>query len=281
MTGTRRAARHALAAAGLRPRRRLGQHFLCNPAIARRIVEVAGVDPETNVLEIGPGLGALTDLLAVSAKRLHLVEIDADLATQLTERYADRPSVRVISGDVLTVPLDELIPDPRVTVVANLPYNVAVPILFRLLELRRRFPRAVVMVQREVAERLVAPARAEARGILSVLIQTFAEVRIAFRVSPRSFLPVPRVESAGVDVRWSAMPRVDVAEPDLYKAIVRAAFGQRRKTLRNALTTFAAGRGLDRDELAATLARSGIDPGARAETLELDDFARLSRALAG
>jgi len=276
--GARREARAALAAAGLRPRRRWGQHFLCDPGVARRIVDTAEVGSESVVLEIGPGLGALTDVLAARAARLYLVEIDPALAERLRDRFAAAAHVQVLVGDTLTLPLDDLISEPRATVVANLPYNVAIPILFRLLALRARFPRAVLMLQREVAERLVASPGSPARGVTSVLVQTFADVRLAFGVSRRSFLPPPRVESAVVDIRWSPAPRVDVGAPEVYQAAVRAAFGKRRKMLRNALAEFADRRGVDRAGVAARLVASGIDPGARAETLDLTAFARLARA---
>jgi 16S rRNA (adenine1518-N6/adenine1519-N6)-dimethyltransferase len=168
--------------------------------------------------------------------------------------------------------------EPEVTVVSNLPYNITTPILFRLLDLRAQFPRAVVMVQREVARRLAAKPGGRDWGVLPALVQTFAEVRVAFGVSRRSFLPPPRVESAVVDVRWSRSPRVDVGDVDTYRAVVRAAFGQRRKTLRNALGALGAAHGLDAAGLAATFARAGIDPGTRAERLSTADFARLARA---
>ena len=279
--GVRREAHAALAAAGLRPQKRWGQHFLCDPGVARRIVDAARLAPDAPVLEIGPGLGALTDELTARAGRLYLVEIDRGLATRLAERYATRPHVRVLVGDVLELPLDTLIAEPDVTVVANLPYNISTPVLFRLRALRTRFPRAVVMLQREVAERLAAGPGDDARGVLSVLLQTWAEVRVAFRVSRRSFVPPPRVDSAVVELRFSAAPRVAVADPEFYDAVVRAAFGQRRKMLRNALAALAMSRGLDAPALEARCARAAVDPRARAETLALDDFARLAAALAG
>jgi len=274
--GARREAREALAAAGLAPRRRWGQNFLCDPAVARRIVETAEIGPRTIALEIGPGLGALSDELVARAGRLYLIEIDPGLAERLALRYADNPRVRVVMGDVLALPLDEVVPDERVTVVANLPYNIASPILFRLLDLRARFPRAVVMLQREMATRLVARPGGADYGVTSVLLQTYAHARIAFGVSRRSFLPRPDVDSAVVDIRWSAAPRVDVGDAGLYRDVVRAAFGQRRKMLRNALAALAAARGAT---ATAVLERAGIAPTARAETLDLDAFARLARAL--
>jgi len=277
--GARREARDALAAAGLRPQKRWGQHFLCDPAVARRIVDAAELRPGAAVLEIGPGLGALTDALAARAARLYLVEIDRGLAARLLDRHADRPHVHVLVGDVLALPLETMLEgDDDITVVANLPYNIATPVLFRLLALRRRVRRAVVMLQREVAARLAAPPGADARGALSVMMQTWAEVRVAFGVSRRSFLPPPRVDSAVAVLRLAATPRVPLRDPATYEAVVRAAFGQRRKMLRNALAALAAARGVDG---AALFERAGVDPRARAETLALEDFARLAAALEG
>src|SRR5438477_8566422 len=210
--GARREAREALAAAGLRPRKRWGQHFLCDPAVARRIVDTAQLGPCSAVLEIGPGLGALTDELAARSGHRYPVESDPGLATRLAVHHADDPRVRVLAGDVLALPLAEVVSEPSVTVVANLPYNIATQVLFRLLELRARFPRAVVMLQREVAARLAARPGGRDYGVTSVLVQAFAEVRSAFRVSRRSFLPPPQVDSAVVDICWSVAPRVDVAD---------------------------------------------------------------------
>jgi 16S rRNA (adenine1518-N6/adenine1519-N6)-dimethyltransferase len=275
--GVRREARDALAAAGLRPQKRWGQHFLCDPAVARRIVDAAELRPGAAVLEIGPGLGALTDELAARAARLYLVEIDRGLAARLLERHADRAHVRVLLGDVLALPLETMLEgDDDITVVANLPYNIATPVLFRLLSLRRRVRRAVVMLQREVAARLAAPPGTNARGALSVMMQTWAEVRVAFGVSRRSFLPPPRVDSAVAVLRFATAPRVPLRDPATYEAVVRAAFGQRRKMLRNALAALAAARGVDGTAL---FERAGVDARARAETLALDDFARLAGAL--
>src|SRR5262249_34617852 len=158
-------------------------NFLCDPAVVRRIVALADVGPASVVLEIGPGLGALTDELAARAGALWLVEVDRGLAARLAERYAERPHVHLVIGDVLHLPLATLVDVPGpVTVVANLPYNVASPVLFRLLDLRARFPRAVVMLQREMAERLSARAGTDAYGAASVVVQAFADVRIAFGV---------------------------------------------------------------------------------------------------
>lgn len=276
--GARREAREALAAAGLRPRKRWGQHFLCDAAVARRIVDTAELGAGSSALEIGPGLGALTDELARRVARLYCVEIDRALASLLTERFAGDDRVEVITGDALELPLETIVAAPT-TVVANLPYNVASPVLFRLLDLRARFPRAVLMLQLEMAERLTARPGSKIYGASSVLVQAFAQARIAFRVSRRSFLPPPDVDSAVVDLRWSARPRADVDDPDLFRTVVRAAFGQRRKMLRNALRPLLDARGLPAGAVEAALRAAEIDPAARAETLDLAAFARLTRAL--
>jgi 16S rRNA (adenine1518-N6/adenine1519-N6)-dimethyltransferase len=279
--GLRREARDTLAQHGLRPQRRFGQNFLCDAGVVRRIVARAGVGADSVVLEIGPGLGALTDTLAAEAARLYLVEVDRGLAARLAERHADNPRVVLVEGDVLELPLHELVAESNVTVVANLPYNISTPILFRLLDLRARFPRAVLMLQREVAQRLASRPGSKDWGVLSVLVQTWADVAVAFGVSRRSFVPQPKVDSAVVDVRWREAPRDDVGDPERYRALVRAAFGQRRKTLRNALGALATARGFDAPALARAFADAGVDPGRRAETLALPELARLARALGG
>lgn len=266
----------ALDRAGLRPQRRFGQHFLCDPGVVRRIVQTAALGPASIVLEIGPGLGALTAALVAAAGRVHLVEVDRGLAARLREQFAGQPSVYVYEGDFLVVPPASLVPEAGAVVVANLPYNVSTPILFRLLEYRAWFPRAVLMVQREVAERLVAKPGSRAWGVLPALVQTWGEVSLAFGVSRRSFFPRPRVDSAVITIAWLERPRVALADPALFRAVVRAAFGQRRKTLRNALGPLARTFGVD---AAAILAAAEVAPGARAETLSLEAFARLSRAL--
>jgi 16S rRNA (adenine1518-N6/adenine1519-N6)-dimethyltransferase len=275
--GLRREARDALAAAGRRPRKRWGQHFLCDPRVIARIVAAARLDARTVVLEIGPGLGALTDALAAASAALYVVEIDPVLAERLVERQAGA-RVHVLTGDVLELPIAELVPSGAV-VVANLPYNISTAVLMRLCELRAHFPRAVLMLQREVAERLVAPPGGKQRGVLGVLVQTYGEVRTVLRVPKGAFLPPPAVESAVVDVTWQVAPRVPIADPELYRRVVRGAFNQRRKMLRNALGALADELGLDAARLDAAMRHAGIDPTLRAERLELADFARLTDAL--
>jgi len=276
--GLRGEARAALAATGHRPRKRWGQHFLCDPRVVERIVAAARLNPGTVVLEIGPGLGALSDVLADACDELFVVEIDPALCERLVERYAGRGRVHVLRGDVLALPLAQAVPRGAI-VVANLPYNISTVVLMRLCELRAHLPRAILMLQREVAERLVAPPGGRERGVLGVLVQTYADVRLVLRVPRGAFLPPPRVDSVVIEVAWRDAPRVAIADEALYRRVVRGAFGQRRKMLRNALAGVGAELGLDDAGLAAALARAGIDPTERAERLELAAFARLADAL--
>jgi 16S rRNA (adenine1518-N6/adenine1519-N6)-dimethyltransferase len=181
---------------------------------------------------------------------------------------------------VLELPIAELVPSGAV-VVANLPYNISTAVLMRLCELRAHFPRAVLMLQREVADRLVAPPGGKQRGVLGVMVQTYGEVRTVLRVPRGAFLPPPAVESAVIEVVWQEAPRVPLADPALYRRVVRGAFNQRRKMLRNSLGALAGELGIEPAALEAAILRAGVDPTVRAERLELADFARLADVLGG
>jgi 16S rRNA (adenine1518-N6/adenine1519-N6)-dimethyltransferase len=263
--------RRRLADIDHRPRRALGQHFLADPGIARKIVDLARIREEDRVIEIGPGLGALTDLLAARASRLLLIEYDSDLAQELRARYSDRPHVEVLEADALEVDFRTVV-DGDAIVVANLPYNVATPILARLLDRRELFSRIVVMIQREVAERLRARPGSKAYGALSLLTQLVADVQRGFAVRPSAFVPRPKVDSEVIVVEPSAELRAAVDDFQQFRRVVQTAFGQRRKQLANSL------RGLT-DDPASVLAGVGIDPHRRPETLSLEEAARLSNAL--
>lgn len=263
---------------GLAPRKSLGQHFLVDRSVIERMVDLAQVSERDAVLEIGPGVGALTDVLAARAARLYVVEYDRGLAVVLRRKFAAHPEVKVIAGDALEVDLRGEIPETEVKVVASLPYNVSVPILFRLIEERRVFPDLTVMVQKEVADRLLAKAGTRAYGGPSVLFQLYAEPIGRFRVSSSSFYPRPQVASEVLRVRLAPSPRVPVAEPRLLAAIVRAAFNQRRKMLRNAVQALVEPLGLPLPVWDEVFAAAGVDSRARGETLDLAAFARLSDA---
>jgi len=271
-------ARAQLALAGLAPRKRLGQHFLVDRGVIERMVELAEVGPGDTVLEIGPGLGALTDVLAVRAARLYLIEYDRGLCEVLRRKFAGTPEVRVIEGDATRVDLRRVVAEGKAKVVASLPYNVAIPILFRLLDERLVFADLTVMMQREVAERLVAAAGSPAYGAPSLLFQLYARVIGRFRVPASAFYPRPQVTSEVLRLALAPEPRVAVHDPWLFTAIVRAAFNQRRKMLRNALQSLPPQAALPPAAWESIFAATGIDGRARGETLDVAAFAALTDA---
>jgi 16S rRNA (adenine1518-N6/adenine1519-N6)-dimethyltransferase len=257
----------------LRPLRSLGQHFLADRGIVRRIVAAADVGPDDTVLEIGPGRGILTEALLESGARVVAVEMDRGLHAALAERLGAEARLTLHHGDALRFDLATL-PVPY-KVVANLPYQVTTPLLFRLLEAHPAPSVAVVMLQREVADRLLAAPGTKAYGVLTVGVQVRATAEACFPVPPGAFRPPPKVRSMVVRITPLAAPALREAEMAGFMAVVRAAMGRRRKTLKNALA--ALGRPVP--EIEAALATAGIDPGVRGETLDVPDFVRLYRAL--
>ncbi len=269
----RGAVRGTLDQLGRGARRALGQHFLADKNIAARIVDVAQLQPGEAAVEIGPGLGALTDSLAARHEPLWLVELDADFAARARERYAEQTQVTVVHADALSVDFAAMLAGHMPAVmVANLPYNVATPILQRALEATGVFQRLIVMVQLEVAQRLAAMPGSKNYGVLSVLTQFAASVRLAFKVPPGAFVPRPKVDSAVVVLTPHAAPIVAVDDAGVLRRVVRATFGQRRKHLANSLR----GACPAADE---ALAAAGIDPQRRPETLSLAEFATLANAV--
>lgn len=267
-----------------RPLKRFGQHFLASPAVARRIVDAAGITGEDAVLEIGPGRGILTDLIAGQAGRLVAVELDRRLARELAARYRDRPNVRIIQGDFLEAgPLClGSSGGGRNLAVSNLPYNAAVPIMEKLLAppaaglaAPAPFSKMVLMVQREMAVRMAAGPGSRDYGSLSVFIQARASVERLFDVKPGSFVPPPKVMSAVVELRPLEKPLVAGNEAEDFHRFVRACFGYRRKTLgaglRQALKT-------DGGTVSRIGEAAGIDLGRRAERLAISEFLSLHRA---
>ncbi len=268
--------RRTLAALGLSPRKSLGQNFLADRNIAGKIVALArSFHPP--FLEIGPGLGALTDPLAGSGGPVVAVEIDRGLAAYLRERFSGT-GVEVLEADFLAVPEQEW----RVrfpaggTVVGNLPYSISSPAVLRLIELRHLFPRAVLMLQKEVVDRLCAGPGGKEYGILSVYLGVLAEARREFVVRRACFHPAPDVDSAVMSVRFAGeTPEALVAA---LRTVVRAAFAHRRKTLRNAPVPFLPGGSGQWSEL---LRAAGIDPAGRAEEVPPPAYLALARAFAG
>ncbi|HEU4752273.1 MAG TPA: 16S rRNA (adenine(1518)-N(6)/adenine(1519)-N(6))-dimethyltransferase RsmA [Armatimonadota bacterium] len=264
---------------GLRPTRRWGQNFLIDANLLAKVADAGDLGPEDGVLEIGPGLGALTRALADRARRVLAVEIDPGLYAALTEETAaDLPNVRVLHADFLAVDLERVVPEElgpgRHPVVANIPYSITSPVVVRLLEHRHLFDRIVLMVQKEVADRLTAAPDTSDYGSLTLFVHLYADARRVAPVSRRAFLPAPDVDSAIVRLDVRETPRYP--EPERYLDVVHAAFRQRRKNLANALT----GTPLNwpRERARAALEAAGIDPTRRGETLSPDEFAALARA---
>ena len=267
--------RHILKAFDLHASKRLGQNFLIHGGTVEAIVETADICPGDRVLEIGPGIGTLTQGLAEAGASVTAVELDKKLPAVLAETLSGYDRVRIVGGDILKTDIPALMGEEPFKVVANLPYYITTPILLTLLERRLPITRIVTMVQREVAERMIALPGGRDYGALSVAVQYYTEPRLAIEVSPRCFLPPPAVESAVMDCVVRKTPPVEVEDEKHFFRVVRAAFGQRRKTIGNALKSL----GLPRDILQGALSKAGIDPLRRGETLSLSEFAALAGTL--
>ena len=258
-------------------RRKLGQHFLADRSVAGRMLDALQLDPGTDVVvEIGPGKGALTRLLAERARRVVAVELDQRLADELQKEFADTANVSVVKADFLRVDLTQYKePGERLRVVGNIPYSITSDIVLKLLDPAARgvLWDATLMVQREVADRVVAKPGSKAYGTLSIFSQVFARPQVLFGVPARAFRPQPRVSSAVV--RWADFqePPFAVADEALFRRVVRTAFAQRRKKLQNTL------RALGRGALEA-LDRAGVDLSRRPEELTPDEWVRLTSVLA-
>ena len=258
------------------PTKRLGQNFVHDPNTVRRIVAAAGLAADDVALEVGPGLGSLTLALLPSVAHVHAVEVDPVLAGALADTVAgraDEPTARrltVHAADALRITAERLMPAPT-ALVANLPYNVAVPVVLHLLAELATLRHGLVMVQKEVADRLTAEPGSKIYGVPSVKLAWYARARPAGRVPPNVFWPVPNVDSGLVGFTRRESPRTDVTREAVF-AVVDAAFAQRRKTLRAALAGWAGGP----DRAAAALVAAGVDPGARGESLTVEQFAAIA-----
>ena len=272
--------RHILSAFHLRASKRLGQNFLVDRSIVQGIVAAAQLTPEDTVLEIGPGIGTLTQGLAETGARVVAVELDKNLPAVLAETLKSYDNVAIVPGDILKLNIPDILhlkDGERCKVVANLPYYITTPILMTLLEQRLPIERLVTMVQKEVAVRMTARPGSKDYGALSVAVQYFTEPCMVMDVPPRAFLPAPAVTSAVVACRVREVPAVCPQDEKLFFRLIRAAFGQRRKTLLNALT----GAGLSKEQSRAGLAAAGIAEQMRGEQLPLADFARIADAVSG
>ena len=253
-----------------RARRSLGQNFLHERAVIDRIIATAEIGPGSQVLEIGPGLGALTEPLLQTGAQVTAIERDDLLADRLTRQH---PSLTVIGENALTADLEQICGQGTWRCVANLPYNVGTPIMQRLVRLSGHFDRLVLMLQKEVVDRLTSAPGSKRYGALTLHVGAYAAVERAFIVSPGAFHPRPKVDSAVARFDLLPVPRVGTASPDTFHAMVKAAFATRRKTLRNNLrAVHGAERALE------ILEAAQIDPGERAERLDHDAFIRLAEA---
>jgi 16S rRNA (adenine1518-N6/adenine1519-N6)-dimethyltransferase len=259
------------------PTKRLGQNFVHDPNTVRRIVAAAGLTPDDVVLEVGPGLGSLTLALLPAAAHVHAVELDPVLAGALPDTVASHGGpeaagrLTVHYADALRITAAELADPAPTALVANLPYNVAVPVVLHLLAELPTLRHGLVMVQKEVADRLIAGPGSKVYGIPSVKLAWYARARSAGKVPPNVFWPVPNVDSGLVAFTRREPPRADVPRERVF-AVVDAAFAQRRKTLRAALAGWAGGP----DRAAAVLVAAGVDPGARGESLTVEQFAAIA-----
>lgn len=266
---------------GIRPQHKLGQNFLTDSRVLENIVAAAGITQDDLVLEIGPGLGTLTQRLARAAGKVLAIELDRNLVEILRKTLCvEHPNVELIHGDAAQVNLrallQERLPEGRkAKVAANLPYYITTPLIMRLLEEHLPLESIVVMVQKEVAERMVAPPGGKDYGALSVAVQYHTEPAIAVKVSRGAFLPPPEVESAVVAMRVRERAPVDAPEQFFFR-VVKAAFGQRRKTLGNALTS---GLAMDKQAVQEILSTVGVDANRRGETLSLEEFAAIARKI--
>ncbi len=254
-----------------RTKKRFGQHFLHDRLVIDKIISAAQLDLQGQVVEIGPGLGVLTDELLPRSAHVHVMEIDRDLIEQLEARNDSRLTIH--SGDVLKLPWRNMFTQPPYRLVANLPYNISSQIVFRLIEHRDLFQRMVLMFQREVGERLVATPGGKDYGILSVLCQLWYDIKKVTLVKPGAFTPPPKVDSIVLNFQPLANPRVDPVDEVLFRKIVKGAFTQRRKTLRNSLIA----SGFSAEIIDSSLQQAGILPGCRGETLSLQNFSDLTR----
>lgn len=256
-----------------RAKKRFGQNFLKDDSVVSAILQAADLGDQDRVLEIGPGLGALTDRMLPLVQQLKVMELDQDLIARLEQRTAG--NLEILAGDALRLDWPTLLPEPPYKLVANLPYNISSQVVFKILDHHQLFSRLVLMFQKEVGDRLSAPPGNRDYGILSVLCQLHFDVRRLLTVPPGAFHPAPKVTSAVLVFTPLGAPRVEVRDERFFRRVVKAAFAQRRKTLRNTLSA----SGFGGAHLEPLLQSLDIDPIRRGETLSLEEFSRLAIAL--
>ena len=264
----------------------LGQNFVTDPAVTEGIIEAAGAGPKDLVIEIGPGLGVITSKAAAGCGKLVAIEIDRKLLPILAETVGWQPNVKIINEDVLQADLAKIVEEERVLpdgstaenvrLIGNLPYYITTPILNKLMALPELFASLTIMVQKEVAEKMMAAPGAKNYGVISIHVQYFCEIEYIMDVPKEMFLPQPKVDSSVLTLHVRKQPAVQPKDEDLFFELVKAGFSQRRKTLSNSLTGV---RGADRDTVVRALEAAGIDPKRRAETLSLEEFANVANRL--
>lgn len=253
------------------PNKNLGQNFIKDLRVIDRIATLAELTSDDEVLEIGPGLGALTVTLAEKAKRVVAIEKDIKLYERLSEIFEAYPNVELIHQDALKTDYSSIYREQKLKLVANLPYSVSSPLLFSMLEARQYFSSMVIMLQQEVGERITASPGGKIYGSISVMLQAYYEITREFRVSPESFWPKPKVDSLVLKLVPLETPRANIKDEKLFEKVVRAAFSSRRKMLGNSLQSV-----FSKEAIVQALNKSDIDPKRRAETLSVEEFANLT-----
>ena len=267
--------KHILRAFDLHASRRLGQNFLISPGVVRAVVEAAEIENGDRVLEIGPGIGTLTQGLLEAGAEVTAVELDKKLPAVLAETLRSYEHLKVVQGDILKTDIPALMGNQPFKVAANLPYYITTPILLSLLEQSLPITHIVTMVQKEVAERMTARPGGKDYGALSVAVQYHTEPEIVLDVPPSCFFPAPEVDSAVIACAVRKTPAVAVQDEKLFFRVVKASFGQRRKTLSNALKPL----GFSKTQIEDALLGAGIDSTRRGETLSLEEFAAIANKL--
>ncbi len=258
----------------------LGQNFLVNPSVCPRMAEYGGAAKGVGVIEVGPGIGVLTYELAQRAEKVVAIELDKRLLPVLEETLAEFDNVRVVNDDILKIDLHKLIEDEfkglDVVVCANLPYYITSPVIMKLLEDRLPVKSITVMVQKEAADRLCAPLGTRQTGAVTAAVNYYAKAEMLFKVSAGSFMPPPKVDSAVIKLTLRDKPTVNVESEEMLFRVIKASFAQRRKTM---LNTLSATMGISKPELAIILEKAGVSQTARAEQLQLSDFASVANEL--
>lgn len=258
----------------------LGQNFIINPAVCPKMAEMSGIDGESGVIEIGPGIGVLTAELAKRAKKVVCIELDSKLLPLLGITLKEFDNIEIINADVLKTDLHALIKEKfagmKVFVCANLPYYITSPVIMALLESRINVESITVMVQKEAAERMCAPVGSRDSGAVTVAVNYYAEAQKLFDVSAGSFMPAPKVDSSVMKLTVRKTPAVDVTDEAFFFKTVRAAFGQRRKTASNSISS---GLGVAKQAVIKAISDCGFAPDIRAEALSMEDLAKLSEAI--